>query len=190
MVKSCTDRSVHHYLVVGRKKPSESKLPSVIAKEKKIFKMRIFAKDRVHAKSKFWYFLSKMNKIKKANGEILGCSEIFEKDPSTVKTYGIVCSYKSKFGYHTLYKEFRSTSLNGAVEQLYSEMAGRHKAQRESLVIIRTTLLQGNIEKTCRRVYIRQIVKADTRFPILHKRTRSARRYRTVFQANRPNLFA
>jgi large subunit ribosomal protein L18Ae len=104
--------NVHQFLVVGRGHPSE-KNP-----HPKIFKMRIFAQDSVRAKSKFWYFLSKMNKIKKAHGEILACSQIFEKDPSKVKNYGIVCTYKSKFGYHTLYKEFRSTSLNGAVSQL------------------------------------------------------------------------
>ena len=88
--------------------------------------MRIFAEDEVHAKSRFWYFLKKSNKVKRANGEILSAAEvkfinkfqIYEKDPSKVKTFGIVCTYKSKFGYHTLYKEFRSTSLNGAVRQL------------------------------------------------------------------------
>ena len=104
--------NVHHYLVVGRHHPTE-KNP-----HPKIFKMRIFANDQVHAKSKFWYFLQRLNKTKKVNGEILSCNEIFEKDPSRVKTYGIVSTYKSKFGYHTLYKEFRSTSLNGAVAQL------------------------------------------------------------------------
>ena len=90
--------------------------------------MRIFAGDEVHAKSRFWYFLRRSDKVKKASGEILSVSEvnfilkkIFEKDPSRVKTFGIVCTYKSKFGYHTLYKEFRSTSLNGAVRQLCND---------------------------------------------------------------------
>lgn len=152
--------------------------------------MRIFAKDPVHAKSKFWYFLRKMNKVKKANGEILACSEIHERNPSRVKTFGIVINYKSKFGHHTLYKEFRSTSLNGAVSQLYSEMAGRHKAQRESLIIVRTTELKGDIAKVCRRNYTKQIVKPDVKFPVLHKRIRCAPRFRSTFQANRPTLCA
>ena len=70
-------------------------------------------------------------------------------------------------------------------------MAGRHKAQRESLVIIRTTELKGDLYgKTSRRAYIRNIVKPGARFPILHKRIRSAPRYRSVFQANRPSLNA
>ncbi len=182
--KLIKDICIKHYLIVGRHKENKDGL------ENKIYKMRIFAKDPVHAKSKFWYFLRKMNKVKKANGEILACSEIFEKDPSTVKTFGIVINYKSKFGHHTLYKEFRSTSLNGAVSQMYSEMAGRHKAQRESLTIVRTTELKGDLVKTCRRAYIRQIVRPNVKFPILHKRLRAASRYSSTFQANRPNLAA
>ena len=178
------DICIKHYLIVGRHKDCGDKSAD------KVFKMRIFAKDPVHAKSKFWYFLRKMNKVKKANGEILACSEIFEKDPTTVKTFGIVINYKSKFGHHTLYKEFRATTLNGAVTQMYSEMAGRHKAQRESLTIVRTTELKGDLVKTSRRTYIRQIVKANARFPLLHKRVRSSPRYRSTFQANRPNLIA
>ena len=38
--------------------------------------MRIFAEDEVHAKSRFWYFLKKSNKVKRANGEILSAAEV------------------------------------------------------------------------------------------------------------------
>jgi hypothetical protein len=69
-------------------------------------------------------------------------------------------------------------------------MAGRHKARRDSLVIIRTTELKGDLVKNCRRAQIRQIVRPGARFPILHKRIRSAPRYQSVFQANRPTLNA
>jgi large subunit ribosomal protein L18Ae len=176
--------SIHHYLVVGRHVPSE-KNPNP-----KIYKMRIFANDRVRAKCKFWYFMKKLDKVKKASGEILACHEIFDRDPSKVKTYGIVCTYKSKYGYHNLYKEFRSTSLNGAVDQLYSEMVGRHKAQRESLVIVRTTILKGNVEKEAKRNYIRQVVKDGVKFPLLEKRIRPAPAFRKVFRPSRPCLIA
>lgn len=73
MVKTSPESNIaniHQYLVAGRHVPSE-KNPST-----KIFKMRIFAPDEVRAKSKFWYFLRRLNKIKKANGEILACSEV------------------------------------------------------------------------------------------------------------------
>ena len=118
MVKGndCKDVSVRHYLIIGRLKQNEKteKFKNI----NKVFKMRIFAKNPVLAKSKFWYFLRKMNKVKKSNGEILACSEIHERNPTRVKTFGIVIAYRSKYGHHTLYKEFRSTSLNGAVSQL------------------------------------------------------------------------
>ena len=178
------EHCIHHYLVVGRHTPTE-KNPNP-----KIYKMRIFANDVVRAKCKFWYFMKKLDKVKKASGEILACHEIFDRDPSKVKTYGIVCTYKSKFGYHNLYKEFRSTSLNGAVDQLYSEMVGRHKAQRESLVIVRTTILKGNVEKEAKRHYIRQIVKEGVKFPLLEKRIRPSPAFRKVFRPSRPCLLA
>ena len=173
----------HHFLVVGRHAPSEKN------KNPKIYKMRIFANDPVRAKCKFWYFLKKLDKVKKETGEILACHEIFERDPSKVKTFGIVCTYKSKFGYHNLYKEFRSTSLNGAVDQLNSEMIGRHKAQRESLVIVRTSILKEP-EKTCRRNYTKQVIKAEAKFPILNKRIRPTPSFRKVFRPSRPTLLA
>jgi large subunit ribosomal protein L18Ae len=62
--------NVHQFLVVGRAQPTE-KTPSP-----KIYKMRIFANDAVRAKSKFWYFLKRLNKVKKAVGEILSCNEV------------------------------------------------------------------------------------------------------------------
>lgn len=71
-----------------------------------------------------------------------------------------------------------------------SEMAGRHKAQRESLHIVRTTEVKGDLVKNSRRAYIRQIVRPGARFPVLHKRIRCPTRYRSVFQANRPILNA
>lgn len=73
MVKARTNpniHNVHQYLIVGRGHVTE-KNPTPT-----IFKMRIFANDLVRAKSKFWYFLRKMKKVKKANGEILSTNEV------------------------------------------------------------------------------------------------------------------
>ncbi len=95
----------------------------------------------------------------------------------------------SKFGFHTLYKEFRSTSLNGAINQLYSELAGRHKAQRESVTIVRTT--EVTKDDDVKRVTLKQVVRDGVKFPILARRIRvSHKQHRTVFKANRPSLFA
>jgi hypothetical protein len=39
--------------------------------------MRIFAPNDVIAKSRFWYFLAKLRKIKKANGEIVSLNKVW-----------------------------------------------------------------------------------------------------------------
>ena len=130
-------------------------------------------------------FLKKLDKVKKASGQILAYHEIFEKSPSKVKTFGIVCTYKSKFGYHNMYKEVINTSLNGAVAKLTSEMVGRHRAQRESLVIVRTTELKGDLEHEAKRRQIRQVVKHYIKFPLLLKRIRPKPAFRKVFRPSR-----
>lgn len=70
-------------------------------------------------------------------------------------------------------------------------MSGRHKAQSESLIVVRTTELKGkNLDKECRRAYTRQLVKEGVKFPILQRRLRPhSKSLRTVFKASRPNLF-
>ena len=118
------------------------------------------------------YFLRKLRKVKKANGQIIAINEvgarrfsseshllfrqeigrcrackhvlrhglqscrhhplddtlgishsrlllqIFERKPTTVKNYGIWVRYMSRTGFHNMYKEYRDTTLNGAVEQV------------------------------------------------------------------------
>jgi large subunit ribosomal protein L18Ae len=36
----------------------------------------------VRARSKFWYFLRKLKKVKKSNGQIITVNEIFEEHPT------------------------------------------------------------------------------------------------------------
>ena len=159
-------------------------------KRDNIYKMKVFADSDIKAKSKFWYYMKRLNKIKKANGEILAVNEIFERDPSTVKNFGIVSSYQSSYGIHTMYKEYRSTSLCGAIEQLYQDLAGRHRGQRESIHIIRTTEIQ-NAAKDARRYSVRQLLRPNLKFPKLHNTIRpSTKQDRSTFQANRPLVVA
>ena len=61
---------LQEYQVVGRHLPTESE-PTP-----KIYRMRIFAPNEVVAKSRFWYFLGKLRKIKKANGEIVSLNKV------------------------------------------------------------------------------------------------------------------
>ncbi|CAK9141143.1 unnamed protein product [Ilex paraguariensis] len=97
--------------------------------------MKLWATNEVRAKSKFWCFLRKLKKVKKSNGQMLAINEIFEKNPTTVKNYGIWLRYQSRTGYHNMYKEYRDTTLNGAVEQMYTEMASRHRVLPVSIAL-------------------------------------------------------
>ena len=58
------------YQVIGRHLPTETN-PTP-----KLYRMRIFATNTVVAKSRFWYFLMKLRKVKKANGEIVSLNEV------------------------------------------------------------------------------------------------------------------
>ena len=69
-------------------------------------------------------------------------------------------------------------------------MVGRHKAQRESLVIVRTTELKGDMEHKAKRRQIRQVARHDIQFPLLHKRIRPAPAFRKVFRPSRPVLIS
>jgi large subunit ribosomal protein L18Ae len=79
--------------------------------------------------------------MKKTLGEILDINEIRETDPLTVKNYGIWLRYDSRTGTHNMYREYRALKLNDAVNAMYSEMAGRHRARPRSIQIIKTGIV-------------------------------------------------
>ncbi len=58
------------YQVIGRHLPTE------VDPTPKLYRMRIFAPNEVVAKSRFWYFLRQLRKIKKANGEIVSINVV------------------------------------------------------------------------------------------------------------------
>jgi hypothetical protein len=61
---------MQEYQVIGRHLPSE-KEPSP-----KLYRMRIFAKNETIAKSRFWYFVRQLRKMKKATGEIVAVNVV------------------------------------------------------------------------------------------------------------------
>ena len=69
LTKPSTGR-LTEYQVIGRHLPSEAN-PAP-----KLYRMRIFAPNTVVAKSRFWYFLMKLRKVKKANGEIVSLNVV------------------------------------------------------------------------------------------------------------------
>ncbi|KAG0333111.1 60S ribosomal protein L20, partial [Podila minutissima] len=102
----------------------------------KLFRMRLFAPNEVVAKSRFWYFMRKLKKVKKVNGKMVSINEIHEKKPLQVKNFGIWICYESRSGTHNMYKEYRELSRNAAVEACYSDMASRHHARSRSIQVI------------------------------------------------------
>lgn len=81
-----------------------------------LYRMAIFAPDHIVAKSRFWYFLRRLKKVKKANGEIVEIKEVQQSDAADrVKNYGIWLRYNSRTGSHNMYREYRDISTNNAV---------------------------------------------------------------------------
>lgn len=83
------------------------------------YRIRVFAKNEVLARSMFWYEMKRQNKIRRVQGEIVQVSQIFEKKVNSVKNYGIVLKYLSRTGAINMYKEYRDTTLCGAVSQMF-----------------------------------------------------------------------
>lgn len=124
--------------------------------------------------------------MKKANGQIIACNELFERNPTTVKNYGIWVRYNSRSGTTNAYKEYRDTTLNGAVEQLYQEMGSRHRVRASGLQIIKTATIAA---AACKRPSMQQFHDSKIRFPLVRRMARpSTRTHKTTFKAVRPNV--
>jgi len=148
--------------------------------------MTIFAPNETVAKSRFWYFIRGLKKMKKATGEVISVKVLHEKHPEKVKNFGIWIRYNSRSGTHNMYKEYREMSRADAVESLYSDMAARHRARFASIHILRVV----ELEKTedIRRPYIRQLTQKGLKFPLPHRI--SKQNTQKIFSASRPSTFA
>ncbi|KAH3678504.1 hypothetical protein WICMUC_001521 [Wickerhamomyces mucosus] len=165
------------YQVIGRRLPTES------VPEPKLYRMRIFASNEVIAKSRYWYFLQKLHKVKRASGEIVSVNVISETHPTKVKNFGIWIRYDSRSGTHNLYKEFRDVTRVGAVETLYQDLAARHRARFRSIHILKVV----ELEKTedVKRQYVKQFLSKDLQFPLPHRIQKSDK----IFAPKRPTTF-
>lgn len=173
---------LHQYNVVGRMIPGKG--GSSPDEETAVYRMRIFAPNEVIAKSRFWYFLRKLKRVKKANGEILAVNEVHDKNSSTVKVYGIWLRYKSRSDTVNMYKEFRDVTSTGAVEQMYMEMSGRHRARWSSIHVLKVEVIPAD---DVRRPNTLQFMADDLRFPLPHTRPRASEKSkRATYLAKRP----
>merc|ERR1712137_121610 len=170
----------HQYQVVGRHLPSaENPAPTP-------YRMKLWATDAIRAKSKFWYFLGKQHKVKKAHGEIIACNEIFEKKPTTIKNFGIWLRYQSRTGVHNMYKEYRELTLNAAVQHMYQEMASRHRVRVPYIQIIKTAVVPAS---QCKRVGVTQFHDSKIKIPLPALGYRPGKKeFKSTFKANMPNV--
>uniref|UniRef100_A0A8C9VPB3 Large ribosomal subunit protein eL20 n=1 Tax=Scleropages formosus TaxID=113540 RepID=A0A8C9VPB3_SCLFO len=139
--------TLKEYKVVGRL------LPSTKNPNPPLYRMRIFAPNHVVAKSRFWYFVSQLRKMKKASGETVYCGLVHEKTPLKVKNFGIWLRYDSRSGTHNMYREYRDLTTSGAVTQCYRDMGARHRARAHAIQIMKVQEIPAN---KCRRPAIKQ----------------------------------
>ncbi|KAL0588415.1 60S ribosomal protein L18a [Plecturocebus cupreus] len=102
-----------------------------------LYRMRIFAPNHVSTKSRSWYFVSQLKKMKKSSGEIVCCGQVFEKCPLRVKDFSIWVRYDSGSSTHNVYGEYRDLTTAGTVTQCYRDMGTRHHAQAHSIQTIK-----------------------------------------------------
>merc|ERR1711918_338454 len=153
----------HQYEVIGRHVPTERD------PNPKVYRIKLFTRNETQARSRFWYFIRRLVKMKKANAEILSIREIFEKKPEKVSKYGIWLRYDSRSGTTNMYKEYSALTTNDAVQA----MAGRHRARFSSIHIIKVEEIEAS---KCIRPNTKQFLKANIAFPLPHRVQRAAKK--------------
>ena len=103
--------------------------------------LRPFVHHLSNSRYRYWYFVSNLKKVKKANGEIVSVEQIREKRPTHIKNFGIWLRYDSRSGTHNMYREYRDLTVCSAVTQCYRDMGARHRARAHSIQV-RTILIR------------------------------------------------
>lgn len=116
-------------MVIGRALPTEAD------PQPTIYKMTVFAKNHVVAKSRFWVFIAKLKKVKKSRGEIIAVETVPQKGGIKARNYGILLRYNSRTGTHNVYKEFRDVSRVGAVQQLCMSLSYTSHFQSQASIL-------------------------------------------------------
>jgi ribosomal protein L20A (L18A) len=91
--------------------------------------------------------------------------------------------FQSQSGTHNMYKEFRDVTLNGAIDQLYNDMAGRHRVRTPEIQIIKTAVVPPH---KCMRKSVKQFHDDNLSFPLPHRTIRpDSKSMRTTFKYKR-----
>uniref|UniRef100_A0A2K5D5K0 60S ribosomal protein L18a n=1 Tax=Aotus nancymaae TaxID=37293 RepID=A0A2K5D5K0_AOTNA len=145
--------TLREYKVVGRC------LPTPKCHTLPLYRMRIFAPNHVVAKSRFWYFVSQLKKMKKSSGEIVYCEQMFET---------IWLRYDSRASTHYCYRD----------------MGARHRARAYSIHIMKAEEIAAS---KCRRPAVKQFHDSKIKFPPPHRVLR--RQHKPRFTTKRSNTF-
>jgi large subunit ribosomal protein L18Ae len=136
--------------------------------------MKIYASNSIVAKSRFWYFLKKTQKVKKSAGELVSIKKIRPLKANFIRNFGVWIKYDSKNGPINMYKEYRDVCVIGSIEQMYLEMAGSYKVRWSSIIVLRTEELSNN---ECIKAKIKQYHGIKTSFPIRNSKFRNIRKF-------------
>ena len=101
-------------------------------------------------------------RLKRSHGEILAVKQVFEPEPTRVKSYGVWLTFRSVRGTHNIYKEFRDTTTEGAILRLYQEMAGTHNVQPKAISIIKIAEVKP---EDIRHKHVEQFAEEHIKFP-------------------------
>lgn len=170
--------NLREYRIIGRK------LPSATLKTPPLYEMHIYAPDEVQAKSRFWFFLRQLKRVKKSAGEIVDCKLVNERKPLVVKNFGIWLRYDSRSGTHNMYREYRDLTRALAVTQCYRDMGAKHRARPSTIQIMKIKRL---LAKDCRRPHMTQFHDSKIKFPMVNKATK--RLHHPRFTTRRPHTY-
>eukprot|EP01083_Nonionella_stella_P042458 114669_1 len=168
---------LRYYVVVGRAKPTKTN------PEPKIYRLKVFARNDVRAKSKFWYHIANFDRLKRANGQILAVHRILDPEPLRVKNFGFWLKYQSRSGIHNMYREYRALTVEVAAQKLFDDMAGRHKAKAANIHIIDVREISDHEVK---RDKIKQFLTPGLKFKNPFKVPRAATRRQFRVFTKRP----
>uniref|UniRef100_A0A8C0KCV8 60S ribosomal protein L18a n=1 Tax=Canis lupus dingo TaxID=286419 RepID=A0A8C0KCV8_CANLU len=164
--------TLREYKVVGRC------LPTPKCRTPPLYRMRIFAPNHVVAKSRFWYFVSQLKKMKKSSGEIVYCGQV-------ITTWSLSWG-TSRPALNGRFQECPDVGVHICPASLPADrdMGARHRARAHSIQIMKVEEIAAS---KCRRPAVKQFHDSKIKFPLPHRVLR--RQHKPRFTTKRPNTF-
>ncbi|KAJ4886705.1 60S ribosomal protein L18a-1 [Raphanus sativus] len=120
---------------------------------------------------------------------MLAISEIVEKNQPPRRSTTMVsgCFTRAELGTTTCTRSSVNTTLNGAVEPMYTEMASRHRVRFPCIQIIKTATVSASLSK---RESTKQFHNSKIKFPLVFRKVRPlTRKLKTTYKASKAQSF-